>query len=58
MAPKWPLPEDEEEVEIAEFKWRDHGIRWEKFLKIDWDDKQNRFNHSGIVDRLSQKRVL
>ena len=25
-------------VEVAEFNWREHKVRWEKYLNIDWDN--------------------
>ena len=46
---------EENEVETANFKWRGHWIRWEKFLKIDWK-KGSPFEDCGILTRLQEKK--
>lgn len=33
---KWIL---DQEIEIAEFEWRDYRLHWEKYLRISWDDE-------------------
>lgn len=46
---------EEEEVEVKEFEWENHSIRWEKFLKFDWTRGKNRFKDSTILKRYKSR---
>ena len=47
---------DGDEVEVWEFEWRGHKVRWEKFVNIDWS-KEKPFEHSSIRKRLEERRA-
>ncbi len=49
---KWIL---DQEIEIAEFEWRDYRLHWEKYLRISWDDEEGPFKNSEIKTRLKEK---